>query len=84
MIGYQDRNQKLLFIFCSLADLVPDDHILKCVDKAVDFSWIFEEVRELYDIERGRPCIDPKAALRLMLAGFFLGVVNVRILMREA
>ena len=59
MIGYQDRNQKHLFIVCSLADLVPDEHILKCVDKAIDFSWILGEVRDLYDIERGRPSIDP-------------------------
>jgi len=84
MIGYQDRNQKHLFIVCSLGDLVPDDHILKCVDKAIDFSWILGEVRNLYDIERGRPSIDPQAALKLMLAGFFLGIVNDRKLMREA
>jgi len=63
---------------------VPDDYILKCVDKVIDLSWIREEVQELYDLDRGRPSIDPEAALRLMLAGFFLGIVNDRKLMREA
>ena len=84
MLGYQDRDQQNLFIVCSLAELVPDDYILKCVDKVVDFFWIRKEVRELYDTERGRPSIDPESALRLMLAGFFLGIVNDRKLMREA
>src|SRR6186713_2735191 len=32
----------------------------------------------------GRPGIDPEAAMRLMLAGFLLGIVHDRRLMREA
>ena len=32
----------------------------------------------------GRPAIDPEAAVRLMLAGFLLGIVHDRRLMREA
>ena len=42
------------------------------------------EVDDLYCLNNGRPGIDPEAALRLMLAGFLLGVVHDRRLMREA
>lgn len=84
MIGRQKRWQEDLFVAGPLCDLIPDDHILKQVDRVLDLSWLRGEVREGYDESQGRPSVDPEAALRLMLAGFFLGVVHDRKLMREA
>jgi transposase len=63
---------------------VPDDHILAKVDRVLDLSWLRREVADLYCNDNGRPGIDPEAALRLMLAGFLLGVVHDRRLLREA
>lgn len=68
----------------SLRDLVPDDHVLARVDRVLDLSWLHDEVMEVYAPGVGRPAIDPEAALRLMLAGFLLGIVHDRRLMREA
>lgn len=84
MIGRQDRWQEDLFVACPLRDLIPDDHILKQVDGVLDLSWLRPEVRTLYDESQGRPSIDPEAAVRLMLAGFFQGIVHDRKLIREA
>jgi transposase len=84
VIGKQDRWQEDLFVACPLRDLIPDDHILKQVDKILDLSWLREEVRDCYCQENGRPSIDPEAAVRLMLAGLFAGIVHDRKLMREA
>ena len=50
----------------------------------LDLSWLRDEVAEVYASDVGRPAIDPEAALRLMLAGFLLGIVHDRRLMREA
>ena len=76
--------QEDLFVASPLRELVPDDHILKRVDAILDLSWLHEAVRECYCQDNGRPSIDPEAALRLMLAGFFQGIVHDRKLMREA
>lgn len=84
MIGKQDRRQEDLFIAGPLSSLIPDDHILKMVDKVLDLSWLRDEVKDLYCNDNGRPGIDPEAAVRLMLAGFFQGIVHDRKLMREA
>jgi transposase len=84
MIGKQDRWQEDLFVAGRLGDLIPDGHVLKRVDKVLDLSWLREEVRGCYCIDNGRPGIDPEAAVRLMLAGLFQGVVHDRKLMREA
>jgi len=84
MLGTQKRWQEDLFIAGPLSSLIPDDHILKQVDKVLDLSWLRKEVADLYCSNNGRPSIDPEAAVRLMLAGFFQGVVQDRKLMREA
>ena len=84
MIGRQNRDQMTLFIPGSIDQIIPDDHILKRVDRAFDLSWLIEEVRDCYCEDNGRPAIDPEAALRLMLAGFFHGIIHDRKLMREA
>lgn len=84
MIGRQDRWQEDLFVAGPLRDLIPEDHILKRVDKILDLSWLIEEVRDTYCVDLGRRSIDPESALRLMLAGFFQGIVHDRRLMQEA
>lgn len=84
MVGNQERWQEDLFVGGPLRDLVPDDHILRQVDRVVDLSWLRDEVKETYNERLGRPGIDPEAAVRLMLAGFFQGIVHDRKLMREA
>lgn len=84
MLGRQERWQEDLFVAGPLRELVPDDHILKRVDRVLDLNWLRDEVKPLYDDQRGRPGIDPEAAVRLMLAGLLLGIVHDRKLMREA
>lgn len=84
MVGSQDRMQDELFVACSLRELIPEDHILRRVNKVLDLSWLRCEVKGLYDEYQGRPSIDPESAVRLMLAGFFQGIVQDRKLLREA
>jgi len=84
MLGHKDRDQSELFITGTLRQLLPDDHILVRVDRVLDLAWLRAEVADLYCSDNGRPGIDPEAALRLMLAGFLLGIVHDRRLMREA
>ena len=84
MLGRKDRDQLELYMCGSLRQLVPDDHVLARVDRVLDLSWLRNEVAELYCAGTGRPGIDPEVAVRLMLAGFLLGVVHDRRLLREA
>lgn len=84
MLGRKERDQLELFMTGSLRQLIPDDHILARVDRVLDLSWLRDEVANLYCTDNGRPGIDPEVAVRLMLAGFLLGIVHDRRLMREA
>ncbi len=40
MIGRQDRWQEDLFVMGSLRNLVPEEHILRKIDRVADFSWV--------------------------------------------
>lgn len=84
MLQRRGRDQLEFFVCGSLRDLVPDDHVLARVDPVLDLSWLHDEVAEVYASGVGRPAIEPEAAVRLMLAGFLLGIVHDRRLMREA
>jgi transposase len=84
MLGRKERRQPELFVVGSLRQLLPDDHVLVRVDRVLDLEWLRAEVAELYDTDMGRPGIDPEVAVRLMLAGFLLGIVHDRRLLREA
>ena len=84
MLGLKERGQLELFITGSLRGLIPDDHVLVRVEQVLDLEWLRAEVADLYCADNGRPGIDPEVAVRLMLAGFLLGIVHDRRLMREA
>ena len=86
MLGRKERNQGELFVTIpgSLRSLIPDDHILVRVDRVLDLGWLRETCADCYCPDNGRPSIDPEVAVRLMLAGFLLGIVHDRQLMREA
>ena len=83
MLGSRGAEQ-FEFFAGSLRDLIPDEHVLARVARVLDLSWLRAEVADLYCADNGRPGIDPDAAVRLMLAGFLLGIVHDRKLMREA
>jgi transposase len=84
MLERRARGQLEFFVCGSLRDLIPDDHLLARIDGVLDLSWLHDEVAEVYALGVGRPAIEPEAAVRLMLAGFLLGIVHDRRLMREA
>ena len=84
MLGDKERWQEEAGVLVRLIDLIPEDHILRRVDGVLKLGWLRNEVRDCYSEEKGRPSIDPESALRLMLAGFFQGIVHDRKLLREA
>ena len=85
MLGHKTRGKSELLIVGSLRDLIPDEHVLVRVDRLLDLSWLRDAVRDRSAADgTGRPGIDPEVAVRLMLAGFLLGIVHDRRLLREA
>ena len=58
MLREQD-NRQISMEFVSIEELVPKDHLLRKIDKVIDFGFIRERVKDLYCADNGRPAIDP-------------------------
>jgi transposase len=69
--------------FVTVGSLVPDDHLLRKIDGAVDFEFIRERVRHLYCENNGRPALDPVVLFKLLFIGYLFGIRSERQLMRE-
>lgn len=59
-------------------DLVPEDHLLRKIDSAVDFTKIYEFVEDLYCSDNGRPSIDPVVLFKMVLIQHLFGIPSLR------
>lgn len=78
-----NREKQQHYEFVSIEDLVPNDHMLRKIDKYIDFSFIEEKVRPLYCHDNGRPAIDPVVLFKMIFLGYFYGIRSERQLERE-
>ena len=69
--------------FVCIDELVPTDHLLRKIDKHIDFSFIHELVKDLYCADNGRPALDPTLLFKMLLVGYLFGVRSERQLVRE-
>ena len=67
MMGRKERAGKR-FCQVSLEELVPDDHLLRRVDAAVDFSVVRRLTARFYS-HTGQPGIDPVVLFKMGLLG---------------
>ena len=81
MMGQQPRTDSLFYYF-RLEDQIPDDHLLKRLDRFIDFGFVRERLRDPYSAI-GRPSIDPEVLLRLLLVGYLYGITSERRLIEE-
>ena len=70
--------------FVSIEDLVPQDHILRYIDKAIDFNFIYDEVKGLYsETDWGKPGIDPVALFKIVFIQYLFGIRSMRQTIKE-
>jgi transposase len=81
MMGQQPRTDSLFYYF-RLEDQIPNDHLLKRLDRFIDFAFVRERLPDTYSAV-GRPSIDPEVLLRLLLVGYLYGITSERRLMEE-
>ena len=60
-----------------LSGLIPGNHILKKINKFIDFSFIYPKVKKLYVNNFGRPSIDPVLFFKKLI-GYVFGIKSYR------
>jgi transposase len=81
MMGQHDRSESLFYYF-RIEDQVPENHLLRLIDRYVSFDFVREKLRASYS-ETGRPSVAPEVLLRILLLGYLYGITSERKLLEE-
>src|SRR3989441_5895739 len=81
MMGQQSREASLFYSF-RLEDQIPETHLLRLIDRYVDFTFVRDRLKSFYS-QTGRPSIDPETLLRLLLVGYLYGITSERRLLED-
>ena len=82
MMGERRVMQEALFYGFSLERHVPDDHLLRRIDRFVDLSELRAHLGPYYS-DVGRPSIDPELMIRMLIVGYCFGIRSERRLCDE-
>jgi transposase len=82
MMGERRVMQQALFYGFSVERHVPNDHLLRKIDRFVDLSEVRAHLEPYYS-EVGRPSIDPELMIRMLIVGYCFGVRSERRLCEE-
>jgi transposase len=82
MMGERRVDQGALFYAFSLERHVPQDHLLRSIDRFVDLEGVRAHLASFYS-PIGRPSIDPELMIRMLLVGYCLGIRSERRLCDE-
>src|SRR3984893_7879693 len=81
MMGQHARSESLFYYF-RIEDQVPENHLLRLIDRHISFDFVREKLKDSYS-DTGRPSIDPELLLRILLIGYLYGVTSERKLVEE-
>lgn len=77
------ESQKQIKFLC-IEDLVPEDHLVRDIDRAIDFSFIYKKVKGLYsETEWGKPGIDPVCLFKIVFIQYLFGIRSMRQTIKE-
>src|SRR6202158_2814723 len=82
MMGRVKSDQGQLFYEFHLGDAVPEDHLVRKIDAALDLSWLRSELAPHYS-SMGRPSIDPELMIRMLVVGYVFAIRSERLICRE-
>ena len=74
MLREKAKGRQMEYEFVMLEELVPEDHLLRKMEKAVDFSFIHDLCKDLYCPDNGRPAIEPELLFRMLFLGYLYGI----------
>lgn len=65
-------------ILYTMDDLVPEESLYRKIDKYIDFTFIYDEVKDLYCSTNGRNSIDPVVLFKLVFIQTLDGLKSMR------
>ena len=70
-------------IIIDIDSLVPADHLLRKIEKVMDYEWLYERLDPYYCHDNGRPGTDPVVLIKMVLIQHLFGIPSLRQTHRE-
>ena len=64
-------------IMYTLDELVPQEHLVRKLENALDFRFIYPKVQHLYS-RQGRPSVDPVVLFKMLMINILFGYNSMR------
>ena len=77
-----DKKREQIQMFC-MDDMVPENHLLRIIDKAINWNFIYELVESKYSQETGRPSMDPVMLIKIPFIQYLYGIRSMRQTIKE-
>ena len=65
-------------VFVDIDALVPKDHLLRKIEKVMDYEWLYERLDPYYCHDNGRPGTDPVVLIKMVLIQHLYGIPSLR------
>ena len=62
-------------VIVDLEALVPEDHLLRKIERVMDYEWLYALLSPYYCHDNGRPGIDPVVLIKMVLIQIVLPAV---------
>ena len=82
MLTHERRKNEQYQMVC-IGDLVPQGHMLRKIEKAIDWEFIYELVEDKYCQDNGRPSIDPVTLFKIPMIQYLYGIKSMRQTIKE-
>jgi len=70
-------------VIVDLEALVPEDHLLRKIERVMDYEWLYALLSPYYCHDNGRPGIDPVVLIKMVLIQHLFGIASLRQTYRE-
>ena len=77
MLKIKEYEQSEMILY-TMEDLVPEESLFRKIDKYIDFTFIYEEVKDLYCENNGRLSVDPVVLFKLVFIETLDGLKSMR------
>ena len=65
-------------VIVDIDELVPQDHLLRRIEKVMDWEWVYERLQPYYCERNGRPSVDPVVIIKIALIQHLYGIPSMR------
>ena len=73
-----NKNIQSEILMTTMEELVPQNSLFRKIDRYIDFNFIYDEVKNLYCENNGRPSVDPVVLFKLVFIQALDGIKSMR------